>query len=297
MTSLYSEIPRFLRVRMSVTRSRLRAHAIEWHVAPTAEVDAGHRTHFLELQRRCNSELCRHEALTCNAWLDRLETQRISQRDLLSSVMQFGIFLRQLFLARQHHALRLAEYQPAPEMDGGPAVMVCFDAVGEPWCPSLPNMGIGDPYRLSDRLNDWWMAWQRQFASLGGKDWSIAGGGASTQDVCEHIEHHYNAMDPGVCLGVMVAMENALSTDFWLRLTHALQAQCAEENLALPDGGFFIEAETDARLQARHSLYLLESASVHDLLDDAVFFQSAQRTLTMLARFWNSLANAAYLRH
>jgi hypothetical protein len=96
---------------------------------------------------------------------------------LLSSVMQFGIFLRQLFLARQHHALRLAEYQPAPEMDGGPAVVVCFDAVGEPWCPSLPNMGIGDPYRLSDRLHDWWLAWQRQFASLGGKDWSIAGGG------------------------------------------------------------------------------------------------------------------------
>jgi hypothetical protein len=40
-------------------------------------------------------------------------------------------------------------------------------------------------------------------------------------------------------------------------------------------------------------LYLLESASVHDLLDDAVFFQSAQRTLTMLARFWSALANAA----
>ena len=223
---------------MSITRSRLRAHAIEWHVAPTPEVDARHRLHFLELQRRCNNELCRHEALTCNAWLDRLESKRVSQRDLLISVMQFGIFLRQIFLARQHHALRLMEHLPAPEMDGGSAVVVCFDAVGEPWCPSLPNMGIGDPYRMSDRLHDWWQAWQRQFAALGGKDWGIAAGWAPTQDICEHIEHHYNAMDPAVCLGVMVALENALSTDFWLRLTRALQEQCAEENLALPDGGF-----------------------------------------------------------
>ena len=282
---------------MSITRSRLRAHAIEWHVAPTTEVDARHRLHFLELQRRCNNELCRHEALTCNAWLDRLESKRVSQRDLLISVMQFGIFLRQIFLARQHHALRLMEHLPAPEMDGGSAVVVCFDAVGEPWCPSLPNMGIGDPYRMSDRLHDWWQAWQRQFAALGGKDWGIAAGWAPTQDICEHIEHHYNAMDPAVCLGVMVALENALSTDFWLRLTRALQEQCAEENLALPDGGFFIDAETDARLQARHGLYLLESASVHDMLDDAVFFQSAHRTLTILTRFWSALANAGQMRH
>jgi len=282
---------------MSITRSRLRAHAIEWHVAPTPEVDARHRLHFLELQRRCNNELCRHEALTCNAWLDRLESKRVSQRDLLFSVMQFGIFLRQIFLARQHHALRLMEHLPAPEMNGGAAVVVCFDAVGEPWCPSLPNMGIGDPYRMSDRLHYWWQAWQRQFAALGGKDWSIAAGWAPTQDICEHIEHHYNAMDPAVCLGVMVALENALSTDFWVRLTRALQEQCAEENLALPDGGFFIDAETDARLQARHGLYLLESASVHDMLDDAVFFQSAQRTLTILTRFWSALANAAQMRH
>ncbi len=282
---------------MSITRSRLRAHAIEWHVAPTPEVDARHRLHFLELQRRCNNELCRHEALTCNAWLDRLESKRVSQRDLLISVMQFGIFLRQIFLARQHHALRLMEHLPAPEMDGGSAVVVCFDAVGEPWCPSLPNMGIGDPYRMSDRLHDWWQAWQRQFAALGGKDWGIAAGWAPTQDICEHIEHHYNAMDPAVCLGVIVALENALSTDFWLRLTRALQEQCAEENLALPDGGFFIDAETDARLQARHGLYLLESASVHDMLDDAVFFQSAHRTLTILTRFWSALANAGQMRH
>ncbi|MDO8267957.1 MAG: hypothetical protein Q7T32_09030 [Moraxellaceae bacterium] len=282
---------------MSVTRSRLRAHAIEWHVAPTAEVDAGHRSHFLELQRRCNTELCRHEALTCNSWLDRLESQQVSQRDLLASVTQFGIFMRQLLLARQHHALRLTDHQPAPEMDGGPAVVVCFDAVGEPWCPALPNMGIGDPYHLSQRLHDWWMSWQRQYASLGGKDWGLASGWPTTHDLCEHIELHYNAMNPGVCLGVLVAIENALSTDFWLRLTRTLHEQCLAENLALPDGGFFCEAETDARLQARHGLYLLESASVHDLLDDDVFFQSAQRTLSLLARFWTALANAAQIRH
>lgn len=282
---------------MSVTRSRLRAHAIEWHVAPTSEVDARHRSHFLELQRRCNTELCRHEALTCNAWLDRLESHQVSQRDLLASVTQFGILLRQLFLARQHHALRLAEHQPAPEMDGGAAVVVCFDAQGEPWCPALPNMGIGDPYHLSDRLHDWWGAWQRQFASLEGKDWGLAAGWSATQDLCEQIEVHYNAMSTSVCLGVMVAMENALSTDFWMRLTHSLHNQCAVENLALPDGGFFFEAETDARLQARHGLYLLESASVHDLLDDDVFFQSAQRTLSLLARFWVALANASQMRH
>lgn len=282
---------------MSVTRSRLRAHAIEWHVAPTTEVDASHRSRFLELQRRCNSELCRHEALTCNGWLEQLESARVSQRDLLASVTQFGIFLRQLLIARQHHALRLMEHLPAPEMDGGAAMVVCFDAVGEPWCPPLPNVGIGDPYRLSDRLHDWWVAWQRQFAALGGKDWSLQSGWSVTQEVCELIEQHYNAADPGVCLGVMVAIENALSTDFWLRLTRSLQGQCAEENLALPDGGFFIEAETDARLQARHGLYLLESASVHDLLDDAVFFQSAQRTLSILSRFWAALANAGHFRH
>lgn len=282
---------------MAVTRSRMRAHAIEWHVAPTSEVDAGHRSHFLELQRRFNSELCRHDALTHNVWLDRLESQAIPQRELLACVTQFGVFIRQLVLARQQHALRLTDHQPAPELEGGVAVVVCFDAVGEPWCPSLPGMGIGDPYRLSERLHGWWTAWQRQFFALGNKDWGLDAGWPVTKALCGRVEQYYNARDTSVCLGVLLALENALSTDFWQRLTGSLSNQCESENLALPDAGFFSEAETHARLQARHGLYLLESASIHDLLDDTVFFQSAHRTLLLLAKFWAALGNAAMVRH
>lgn len=282
---------------MSVMRSRLRAHAVEWHVAPAPHVDPGHRAGFLELQRRCNSELCRHPALTRNRWLEQMEQAPPRQEALLQSLTQLAIFLRQLVLARERHTLVLTEHQLLLDEEAGAAVVICFDGTGLPWCPPLPGMGIGDPYILSERLHAWWSAWQRSFPGAGSMDWSLSQGSRATRRLCELIERDYNASDLSTSLGVLVALENGLSTDFWQRLGLALGECCERAGLPAPDAGFLPVAETHARLQARHGLHLLEAATTRDLLDRSVFFQAGLHALERLDEFWQAQGELVGLRH
>lgn len=277
---------------MAVMRSRLRAHAVEWHVAPGAHIDSRHRAGFLDLQRRCNSELCRHPALTHNVWLDQIELFSLppTLTNLMRSLQQLAIFLRQLALAREQHALNLNEDSPLLEGDCGTAVVICFDEDGVPWCPPLPGMGMGDPYVLSERLQGWWSAWQHNAPGIG-LDWDLQLGVDATQALCDVLAQHYNAADLSTSLGTMMALENSISTDFWQRLGRGLR-RCSEVlGIRFPDAGFFPVAETHARLQARHVLYLVEGASVHDLLDEPRFFQAGFAALEKLDRFWQTLGD------
>lgn len=323
---------------MSVTRSRLRAHAIEWHVAPPPDADATHREHFLDLQRRCNAELCRHSALVRNVWLDVLEQCRPASHALLASMGQLAIMMRQLVLAREGHTLDLSHQADAQDparvpLEGSAAVVVCFDAAGVPWCPPLPGMGMGDPYVLSERLHGWWSVWQQQFPVLSEQDWSLRAAWPETRALCAVIDDCYNASDRlcghqngrssgdtngntshavsdgpnadasdavramSTALGTMLALENSLSTDLWQRLGRSLSQHCDSMGVALPDAGFFAVAETHARLQARHGLYLLEAASLGDRLDEHAFFSAGFHVLDHLQRFWTTLAEAVQPRH
>lgn len=275
---------------MAVMRSRLRAHAVEWHVAPAAHIDSRHRAGFLDLQRRCNNELCRHHALTHNVWLDRLEESATPALEhLLRSLQQLAIFLRQLALAREQHALALSNDSPLLESDCGTAVVICFDENGVPWCPPLPGMGMGDPYVMSERLHAWWSAWRHSAPQLA-RDWTLQQGLPATRALCSVVERDYNAADLSTSLGVMMALENSISTDFWQRLGRGLRRCCEALGVKFPDAGFFPVAETHARLQARHVLYLVESASVHDLLDEDSFFAAGLNALEQLDRFWEAQA-------
>ncbi len=281
---------------MPVMRSRLRAHAVEWHVAPAAHVDPLHRAGFLDLQRRCNSEICRHPGLIRNPWLDRLESGSIVFASLLSTLQQLAIFMRQLVLAREQHTLQLTDGQALMESDGGTAVVICFDENGVPWCPPLPGMGLGDPYALSERLHQWWSVWQRTVphAPAG---WCMRQCEQATRELCDAIDVNYNAHDLSMALGSMLALENSMSTDIWQRLGRSLRQRCEENGTGFPDAGFFPVAETHARLQARHGLYLLEAASVHDLLDSDQFFLASQDMLDRLDSFWKMQAERLQLRH
>ncbi|MDP2228791.1 MAG: hypothetical protein Q8J78_15075 [Moraxellaceae bacterium] len=324
---------------MSVTRSRLRAHAIEWHVAPPPDTDATHREHFLELQRRCNAELCRHSALVRNVWLDALEQGRPAPEALQASMGQLAIMLRQLVLAREGHTLELSHHAEPPDsvrlpLQGSAAVVVCFDAAGVPWCPPLPGMGMGDPYVLSEQLYSWWSGWRQQFPALAQQDWGLRAAWPETRALCALIDCGYNA-DAGAAgarpesseagdgsgglsrhadgnasgdsdgaahglataLGTMLALENSLSTDLWQRLGRSLAQHGERIGAMLPDAGFFAIAETHARLQARHGLYLLEAASLGDQLDEPVFFRAGLHVLDHLERFWTALAEAVQPRH
>lgn len=280
---------------MPVLHSRLRAHAVEWHMAPAAHVDATHRADFLALQRRCNTEICRHGALTRNHWLDTLEAGTLATEPLLASLQQLAILLRQLCLVREQHTLHLstrlptaaAEPAPAGDKDSGVAVVICFDAHGVPWCPPLPGQGLGDPYVMSERLHDWWQAWQQATRPCA---WGHAQGRPETRQLCEHLDQHYNHSDSSKALGTLMAIENSMSTDFWRRLGLCLQQHCSEQGLRLPDAGFFPVAETHARLQARHGLYLIEAASFHDSLEAETFFRASRHMLEQLEQFWRSLA-------
>lgn len=273
---------------MAVMRSRLRAHAVEWHVAPPAHIDSAHRAGFLDLQRRCNHELGRHHALIHNTWLDRLESSDLppAPEALLQSVQQLAIFLRRLALAREQHAATLG--RQASDADCGTAVVICFDENGVPWCPPLPGMGTGDPHVMSERLMAWWAAWKRH-ATASLADWTLEHPAPVTQALSEVVERDYNAADTSVSLGAMMALENGISTDFWQRLGRGLRRCCEGLGITFPDPGFFPVAETHARLQARHVLYLVEGASVHDLLDEAVFFRAGLDALGALDLFWESL--------
>lgn len=281
---------------MPVMRSRLRAHAVEWHVAPAAHIDASHRAGFLDLQRRCNSEICRHAALTRNVWLDQIETGSPPFENLLCTLQQLAIFLRQLTLAREQHTLRLTEGRALMESDSGTAVVICFDENGVPWCPPLPGLGLGDPYILSERLHAWWTAWQ-QTVPQAPPGWCLQQSSTATRALCDVIENDYNAEDLSQALGVMLALENSISTDLWQRLGRGLKQRCAAAGVPFPDAGFFPVAETHARLQARHGLYLVEAASVNDMLDIDLFFQASQETLDALHEFWKVQAEALNTRH
>lgn len=281
---------------MPVTRSRMRAHAVEWHVVPAAHIDARHRADFLDLQRRCNTELCRHQALTQNPWLDQIESGMVAFDGLMSSLQQLAIFLRQLVLARERHALLLTERSSLLESDSGTAVVICFDENGMPWCPPLPGMGLGDPYVLSERLHQWWTAWQHS-AGQTLQGWSFQQGWPATQRLCDTIDTEYNASDTNTALGVLLAVENGMSTDFWQRLGRDLRQRCDEFGVAMPDAGFFPVAETHARLQARHGLYLTEAASVHDLLEVEPFFRAGLGALDRLNDFWRVMADSLRVTH
>ena len=281
---------------MPVTRSRMRAHAVEWHVVPAAHIDAHHRAEFLGLQRRCNTEICRHSALTQNVWLDQIESGVPSLDHLLASLQQLAIFLRQLVLARERHALLLTEGRSLLESGSGTAVVICFDENGMPWCPPLPGMGLGDPYVLSERLHQWWSSWQRMSAQTS-EEWSFQQGWPVTKMLCDAIENGYNASDINTALGVLLALENGMSTDFWQRLGRGLSQRCAAFGVAMPDAGFFPVAETHARLQARHGLYLTEAASVHDQLEVEPFFRASLGALDRLNDFWQAMADSLRVAH
>jgi len=223
---------------MSVMRSRLRAHAVEWHMAPAAHIDAHHRNNFLVLQRRCNNELCRHTALTRNTWLDRMENTRAGLDVLLPTVQQLAIFMRQLALARERHALLLSDSNTLPESDSGTAVVVCFDEDGVPWCTPLPGMGLGDPYVLSERLHAWWTAWLHNSPHMP-TDWGLQQAWPVTLELCELIEMDYNAANLSAGLGVLLGLENGISTDIWQRLSRSLRQRCDSSGVAFPDAGFF----------------------------------------------------------
>lgn len=272
---------------MAVMRSRLRAHAVEWHVAPAAHIDSRHRSGFLDLQRRCNQELCRHPALTHNAWLDRLEASLsppLPER-LLACLQQLSRFLGLLSQAREEHARRLASDADVAE-DCGTAVVICFDENGVPWCPPLPGLGMGDPGVMSDRLQAWWRAWRQGVGEPpAGPAW------AATESLCDLVRRDYNSSSLSVSLGAMMALENAISTDFWQRLGRGLRRHCEALGLRFPDAGFIPVAETHARLQARHVLYLVEGASVHDMLDEDLFFAAGLEALGRLEQFWVALAD------
>ncbi|MFN3586151.1 MAG: hypothetical protein ACK4UT_01490, partial [Moraxellaceae bacterium] len=212
---------------MSVTRSRLRAHAIEWHVAPPAQIEAARRNHFIDVQRRCNADFCRHSALVQNPWLAVLERDAVPLSPLLASLGQLAIVLRQLVLARERHTLQLGE-QGLGEwpQEGGAAVVVCFDGAGMPWCPPLPGVGMGDPYVLSERLHGWWSSWQQQFPVLAHQDWGLRGAWPATRQLCDAIDRNYNDSCFSTALGAMLALENVLSTDIWQRLGSSLRRHC-----------------------------------------------------------------------
>ncbi|MGH8492097.1 MAG: hypothetical protein ACRERR_03165 [Moraxellaceae bacterium] len=281
---------------MPVMRSRLRAHAVEWHVAPAAHIDAQHRVGFLELQRRCNSEICRHPALVRNLWLDRIESGSLVFENLLCTLQQLAIVLRQLTLAREQHALQLSDGHTLLDADSGTAVVICFDENGVPWCPPLPGVGLGDPYILSERLHSWWSIWQRTVPQAP-PGWCLNQCEPVTRELCDAIDAHYNANDLSTALGTMLALENSMSTDIWQRLGRGLRQRCEENGIEFPDAGFFPVAETHARLQARHGLYLVEAASVHDLLDADRLFLAGQTALELLDNFWKMQADRLQLRH
>ena len=274
---------------MAVMRSRLRAHALEWHVAPPAHIDSRHRADFLELQRRCNNELGRHQALTHNAWLDQLEQDSAAPplEALLCSLAQLVNFLRQLALAREQHARSLSQDKRRADSEYGTAVVICFDEEGVPWCPPLPGLGMGDPYVMSERLQSWWNAWRHNLPESM-QEADLQQMQPATEQLCRLVTGSYNATDPGLSLGTMLALENGISTDFWQRLGRGLRGCCELLGVKFPDAGFFPVAETHARLQARHVLYLVEAASVHDALDQDAFFQAGFNALEHLDRFWQS---------
>lgn len=272
-------------MQSSATRSAL-PHGIQWHFAAPRENLMSRHEPFRLLQKRCNHVLGQHPAIIDNPFLSKLEQLPVSLASFLEAMNQQAILWRQLVLVREHHALILAEggtfEEPPPQIQ---PVAVCFDQAGVPWCPPMPETGLGDPYALSDRLHEWWGGWQKGFPQLAERGYGIKQAAPATRKLCEYLDHYYNANDRSTALGTMVAIESALSTDCWDRLRLTGQRICLQLGQEFPAPGFLTTSEAHARLQARHALHLLAISSHLEEVDEAEFFRAAKACLECLGRF------------
>jgi hypothetical protein len=262
-------------------------HGIQWHFAAHDDTHSPRHDPFRALQRRFNQMLGQHPAITHNAFLDKLEEGSCGIPSFLNAMTQQAIFWRQLVLVREHHALILAEQQLYPEtrFEVLP-VAVCFDAHGVPWCPPVPEGGLGDPYALSERLHEWWATWQRSFPVLADRGYILELADPATLRLCEFLDRYYNANDPDVALGTMIAIESTLSTDCWERLRQAGDRLCQKWSKPFPMSGFFITSEMHARLQARHAIHLLDRHSHEEGgADDSRVFDAIRDGLSILGEF------------
>lgn len=264
-------------------------HGIQWYFTNSRELPFARHDHFRILQRRCNALLGTHPALTRNNLLDRLEAAPVTLSSFLDTMTQLAILWRQLALVREHHTLRLAE-----EVQHGAylfmPIAVCFDAEGVPWCPPLPESGLGDPYALSERLHEYWGHWQKAFPELQDHHYAIRQAHVGTRSLCDFLDQYYNAADISTSIGTMVAIESAMSTDCWERLRRAAESACQREGRNQPMPGFLYTSEAHARLQARHALHLLEVYSHAGRIVEAEFFRAAKACLLKLSDFEQSQA-------
>lgn len=268
-------------------------HGIQWHFAAHQGMVPARRDPFRALQKRCNLVLGQHPAITRNAFLDKLEQGSWSLSSFLASLNQQAIFWRQLVLAREHHTLLLSERHqyPGSRSDALP-VAVCFDRYGVPWCPPVPEGGLGDPYALSERLHEWWSAWQHNFPALASSNYGMSAATPATRHLCEFIDRYYNAGDITTAIGTMVAVESALSTDCWERLRVAGEKLCRLLGKPFPLPGYLITSETHARLQARHAMHLLdEHCHLGFAVDDDTLFLAVRSCLTRMAEFEQAQAD------
>jgi hypothetical protein len=268
-------------------------HGIQWHFAAHGDDVSPAHDPFRSLQKRCNHVLGQHPAITRNAFLDRLETSDYSLTSFLAAMNQQAIFWRQLVLAREHHALLLSEQHRFQEDRFATLpVAVCFDGHGVPWCPPVPDSGLGDPYALSERLYEWWRSWQYAFPALAASSYGLREATQPTQRLCEFVDRHYNAADDITAIGTMVAVESALSTDCWERLRQCGEKLCLHLGKPFPMPGFLVTSELHARLQARHAMHRLDERS-HDgsSLDDDALFVAIRSCLTRMAEFEQAQAN------
>jgi hypothetical protein len=268
-------------------------HGIQWHFATHGDDISSAHDPFRALQKRCNHVLGQHPAITHNAFLDKLEDGGCSLASFLSAMNQQAIFWRQLVLVREHHALLLTEQKRfAVERFETLPVAVCFDREGIPWCPPVPESGLGDPYALSDRLHGWWRNWQQVFPALATKSYGMQDASPETQHLCEFIDRYYNSLDTITSLGTMVAVESALSTDCWERLRVCSEKLCTHLGKPFPMPGFLITSEMHSRLQARHAMHLLDERC-HDgsNVDDEGLFVAIRSCLTRMAEFEQAQAS------
>lgn len=281
-------------MQSSATRS-VSPHGIQWHFAPQHDIHLPKHDATRLMQKRCNHVLGQHPAIISNDFLEKLEQDSVSLVSFLTAMNQQAIFWRQLVLVREHHALILAENARYPELQySSLPVAVCFDSQGVPWCPPLPESGLGDPYALSERLHEWWGSWQNAFPMLEGRGYGLRQADPATRQLCEHLDSYYNAAGVATALGTMVAIESALSTDCWERLRRASQRVCDRMGRPLPAESFLITSEAHSRLQARHALHLLDMRCHSGDLEEDEFFRAVKACLTHLAAF--EQAQAARLR-
>lgn len=262
-------------------------HGIQWYFAAPRQAQTQRHDPFRSLQKRFNEMLGQHPAITRNTYLDILEEGHCSLPAFLHTLNQQAIAWHTLVRVREHHAARCAEQNLLTSLpaDSLP-VAVCFDSAGVPWCPPVPEGGFGDPFALDERLHEWWGAWQWSFPALAGKAYALGDASPATRALCDHIDQFYNALDPHVALGTMVALESALSTDCWERLRRAGERFCQRMGRPFPLSGFLITSEMHARLQSRHAIRLLDQRSGELTQDEvAVIFDAMRSLLDVLSEF------------